>query len=385
MKPILDQIKQYCSSLGFDLVEAVAPEPLGHFKIYEEWLAKGYHAEMHYLSSERAVRLRHSAQEIMPTCKTILVLAYRYPPASNPQPNTLKLKPLIASYAQIEDYHTFLVPLLEKVTSFIEALSGEAINAKIFTDAGPILEREVACTAGLGWIGKNSCLINPRFGSYFFLAEILLDIQLRKEEETSFPLPDRCGNCRRCIDSCPTHCIKENRTIDARNCIAYLTIENRGKIPFELRESIGMNLFGCDVCQQVCPWNQKLPLINHPPGCVDSFPMIMDIVNNSSILDEREFNQKFASSPISRAKRRGFYRNLAVVLGNLHNKATIPLLKQLMADTDSLVRQHAAWALGRFSSQHAEEILQAALAIEQDQIVIKEIRQALETKKNPLL
>ena len=368
MSALFDQIKDFCLSCGFDRVAGIEASDYQHFAIYQNWVQSGRHADMQYLSSERALHLRRSPFEIMPACRTILVLVKKYPAVVAKNKN----EPEIAAYALQQDYHQILPPLLEEIIDFIRKQYGLDFEAKSFSDSAAVLERELACQAGLGWIGKNSSLINPQIGSYFLLAEIFLDIDLSDGTDLPNLQPDRCGTCRRCIESCPTHSILEDRTLDAAKCIAYLTIENKGVIPPELRSKMGNHLFGCDLCQQVCPWNQKhLETIEEYTA-----PISMEGIH-TKILDEDQFRQFFKHSPISRSKRSGFYRNLAVVLGNLRDLSTLPLLEQLLLDTDPLVRRHAAWALAQFQLPASTTILNTMLEQESDQTVRQEITQAL--------
>ncbi len=377
MKTLLEQVKTFCCSLGFNLVGVTTPDDLQQYSIYEKWIADGCQADMKYLAGEHALFLRKSPRNVMPSCQSILVLAYPYPAIAIQDQGEKKTIPSIAGYAYLEDYHAFLPSLLEKVTHFIQTQSGHPLESKLFTDSGPILERELGYQAGLGWIGKNTCLINKNFGSFFFLSEILLDIPLFAEEKNPPYSPDHCGTCHRCIRICPTQCIQENRTLDSRRCISYLTIENKGEIPLDIRASVGDHLFGCDLCQQVCPWNQKIIAAAQTPTLPQYLRNYLEKLDPSCILNEIEFAQEFALYPISRAKRSGFYRNLAVALGNKKNPANIPFLLQLLRDSDPLIRQHAAWALGCFHSESVNIYLTEALKIEKDQKVIQEINQML--------
>lgn len=377
MNTLFEQVKTFCSTLGFNLIGVTAPGDLEHFSIYERWIADGCHADMHYLDGERALFQRKSPRNVMPSCQSILVLAYPYLTASIQDHFEKNSLPSIAGYACMHDYHAFLPPLLEKVVHFIEARSVHPIESKFFTDSGPLLERELGYEAGLGWIGKNSCLINKNVGSFFLLSEILLDIPLFAEESASQYSSDHCGNCQRCMEICPTHCIQENRTLDSRSCISYLTIENKGEIPLDLRAMIGDHLFGCDLCQQVCPWNQKIRSASQGSVLPQNLQRYLQNLNPSRILNENEFTQEFTSSPISRVKRSGFYRNFSVVLGNKKDPTSIPFLLQLLHDSDALIRQHAAWALGCFQSESVRIHLKEALKIEEDQKVIQEIKQTL--------
>jgi len=263
---------------------------------------------------------------------------------------------------------------LNTLVDFIETLVGHTFPSRWYTDTGPTLERELAQRAGLGWIGKNTCLINPHAGSYFLLAEIFMGIEL--EPDLQFT-DDRCGSCARCIRACPTQCILPDRTLDARRCISYLTIELKGAIPLELRPMMNGWIFGCDICQQVCPWNRLAhgnidrafahPLVQSPPD-----------LGQELALTSEEFSRRYRHSPLRRAKRRGYHRNIAVALGNIDTSpATQPLEKLLRTHTEPLVRGHAAWALGNIHSSSTLRVLQRMAAHEKDAYVLREIENAL--------
>ena len=291
---------------------------------------------MDYLASERSRSRRADPKQILPECKSILVLALPYSP--------LKPELQIASYSLGNDYHEAIPPRLQEIVEFIEAQVGHPIPNRYYTDTGPILERELAQRAGLGWIGKNSMLIHPQKGSTFLLAEILLGIELEPDE----PFPtDHCGTCTRCLDACPTQCILPNRTLDSRRCISYLTIENKGDIPEDLREQVGNWVFGCDICQQVCPWNRFSPPAD--PALKPSIPL--PILTRDLTLTSSEFNQRFKRSPISRAKRRGYLRNLAVAIGNTGKEDDLPILEQAAQDEEPLVQEHAKWAINKINAR----------------------------------
>lgn len=377
MNTLFEQVKPFCFSLGFNLVGVTTPGDLEYFSIYEKWIADSCHADMHYLAGEHALYQRKSPRNVMPSCQSILVLAFPYPSITIQSQRKETTLSSIAGYAYLQDYHAFLPPLLQKVVHFIQERSGLSVESKVFTDSEPLLERELGYQAGLGWIGKNSCLINKDFGSFFLLSEILLDIPLSAEQKNSQYPPDHCGTCQHCIENCPTHCIRENRTLDSRRCISYLTIENKGEIPLDLRTLIGDHLFGCDICQQVCPWNQKIIAVAPTANLPDKVQQFLQDLDPAHILNENEFKQKFTFSSISRVKRSGFYRNFSVVLGNKKDPASILFLMQLLRDSDPLIRQHAAWALGSFHFESVCSYLTEALKIEKDQKVIQEINQAL--------
>ncbi len=291
---------------------------------------------MEYLHDPR----RADPRLLMKGCKSILVLAARYPDINT----AVQKEPFqgrIAAYATVEDYHIVLPHKMRQICDFIEQEVNQPIAYRMYTDTGPLLEKEFAQRAGLGWIGKNTCLINPDIGSTFFLCEILLDIELTPDTPFS---TDRCGTCRRCMDACPTTCILPDRTIDASRCISYLTIENKGDIPLELRSKIGEWVFGCDICQEACPWNNRGERLD---SC--QFPAFSEVptrdLEAELSLSSQEFNRKYKKSPILRARRGGHLRNICVVLGNRRNPASLPALELAMQEADEIIKKHARWAL----------------------------------------
>lgn len=380
------EIKHQANLIGFDLFGVTSADAPENLNIYSQWLEAGHHAEMHYLATERARERRADPRNILPECKSILALGSRYPKTPEKwndlaQPNNShnsERSPIgrISSYALGDDYHDVLEARLKELVTFIENRIGYSVPNRCYTDTGPILEREIAQRAGLGWIGKNSCLINPDHGSYLFLSEILLGLELEPDE--TFPY-DRCGTCTRCIDACPTSAILANRTIDSRKCISYLTIENKGEIPKEVRHQIGDWIFGCDICQMVCPWNQKInqrgidTAFQARPGYSE-----LNLLQETK-LDQTSFNIKFRGSPIKRAKRRGYLRNVVVALAHYPTQEVISSLeKALFEEPETLVRAHAAWSLAQISHSRVKDILSAAANTEQDDSVLKAINQALQ-------
>lgn len=295
---------------------------------------------MDYLASDRNRSRRANPKLILPECESILVLALPYTPTAEVRKMNDEFK--IAAYALGDDYHDVIPPRLKAIVQFIEEQVEHPVPNRWYTDSGPVLERELAQRAGLGWIGKNSMLINPKAGSTFLLAEILLGIQLEPDE----PFPtDHCGTCTRCLEACPTQCILPDRTLDARRCISFLTIENKGGISEELREPMGNWVFGCDICQQVCPWNR----FSHEADAELKPNIPLPVLPNDLLMTNKEFNQRFKRSPIKRAKRRGYLRNLAVAVGNKQSKEDIPVLEQASLDEESLVKEHAEWAFKKIT------------------------------------
>jgi len=406
---LTSSVKDYARNLGFQLVGVTTPDPPPHFDFFQGWLAAGYHGEMAYLARDAARQRRGDPRRILPECRSILVLGMMYAaPTSDPssmkgdgrstpplrageaghRPHSRRphsrmaggqggvVKGRIASYAWGQDYHDVLAERLPALVAFIEQLVGLAVPNRWYTDTGPILERDLAQRAGLGWIGKNTCLIHPKMGSTFFLAEVLLGIEL--EPDPPFLL-DYCGSCTRCIDACPTDCILPDRTLDASRCISYLTIELKSPIPGELRPLMGNWVYGCDVCQQICPWNQRFAPPEGDPAFATHSELAEPGLVDEMVMDSQEFNRKFKGRPLRRAKRRGYLRNTAVALGNSGNESAIPVLVEtLYNEPEPQVRGHAAWALGRIGSGASLQALQTALLSDPDQTVREEIRAALE-------
>jgi len=367
---LAQQLKSEAYRLGFSLAGITTPDPPGSFQKYQQWIEEGLHAEMGYLATERALARRQDPRRILPECKSILILAIPYFP---PAPSGGS----VATYALGDDYHDTLRPLLRQLVAFLEGKLGETIPNRWYTDTGPILERDLARRAGLGWIGKNSMLINPQHGSTLLLAEILFGIELPPDPPFT---ADHCGSCTRCLQACPTACIRPDRTLDASHCLSYLTIENKGLIPPELRPLLGEWFFGCDVCQQVCPWNRFASPAGFPEFAArPAFPP--EKLSEELGLTPETFNQKFKGSPVKRSKRRGYLRNLAVVLGNRREIQNIPSLTEALADPEPLIRHHAAWALGQIGGDAAFSALAEAKPDEINPEVSQEILASLKLQK----
>ena len=407
-------IKAKARRLGFDLVGVTTPDPPPHVEAFQRWLDVGRQGEMAYLESERSRQRRADPRQILPECRSILVLAARYPtpsveapagvpggllPLPAPSPNIgrgagdgggavratepqpkVALTGRVAAYAWGADYHNVLVERLRLLVEFIQAQVGRPVPNRYYTDTGPVLERDLAQRAGLGWIGKNTCLINPQLGSYFLLAELLLGLDLEPDQPF---VADRCGSCTRCLEACPTTCILPDRTLDARRCISYLTIELKGPLPSDLRPQMEDWVFGCDICQQVCPWNLRFaPSPDAPPAIrpLAALPGLPkpDLIDELSLAPQA-FNRKFKGSPVQRARRRGYLRNVTVALGNRRDRRAVPALsKSLTGDPEPLVRSHAAWALGQIGGESARRALLEAKEEEKETSVLADIESSLE-------
>lgn len=379
-------LKSRARELGFDLV-GVAPAALSAYgEAYEEWLARGYAGEMVYLSRPDAVAKRRDPRRILPTLRSIVVVGMNYymggqGRAGGGSRSADPLCPLgrISRYAWGEDYHEVMAARLEQLAAWMRAAAGRGCpewlpcEQRVYVDTGPLLEREWAARAGLGWIGKNTNLLNKQWGSWFFLGEILTSLELDYDR----PASAHCGACTRCLEACPTQALVAPYVLDARRCISYLTIELKGPIPRELRPLLGNWIFGCDLCQEVCPWNCKHarptpePAFQPRPGL--SVPALIPLLR----LTPAEFVAMFSNSPLRRAQRRGFLRNVAVALGNSGDPGAIPALHQALRDPEPLIRGHAAWALGRLGG--AASALQKALKAEEEEWVREEIALALQT------
>jgi epoxyqueuosine reductase len=365
-------IKAEAFSLGFGLCGIIRPQPPVHFDTYKNWLNLGLHAGMVYLATERGFTYRQDPTLLLPSCQSIIVVAAFYP-ENKPDPDPIRGN--IAAYALSKDYHFTLIELLEQFQRRIVAVIGKPFHSAAYTDSAPILERDLAWGAGLGWVGKNANLISPRLGSFFLLAELFTDLLL--EPDPPF-LYDRCGSCTRCIQACPTKCILPDRTIDSNRCISYLTIENKGAIPAPLRPFMGQQVFGCDICQTVCPWNNKKPaqpLLASINACPE---LANPILTDELWLSEIGFKEKYKNTPLLRAKRRGYLRNVCVALGNAAQEQAVPALSAVLEnEPEGLIRSHAAWALGQFHTRQSIDLLNQALHRENDPAVKEELLAAL--------
>jgi epoxyqueuosine reductase len=364
-------MKRQALSLGFDAVGVAPIAPYPHADFFREWLARGWHGEMAYLDRNADKRL--DPRQVMPDARSIVCLAKVY--RTQDIPDEVRQRPsrgIISRYAWGDDYHDVLGAQARRLRDWIRQNGGEGADGRAYVDTGPVLEREAAMLAGLGWIGKNTMLLSRELGSYFFLAEIITNVAF----EPDAPTTDHCGTCRRCLDACPTQAFPEPYVLDARRCISYLTIERKGAIPVEFREAIGNHVFGCDICQEVCPWNRKAPLADNAEYAPRDGLLAPKLVSLMG-MDEEEFRRRFRASPVKRAKRRGLLRNVAVALGNSHDERAVPALAKGLDDAEPLVRAHAAWALGQIGGERARARLLRAANNETEPDVQKAIQAAL--------
>ncbi len=409
------QIQRRAHELGFALVGITPAERSQTLQRYRDWLENGYAGEMDYL--ERHLPLKEDPRRLLAEAKSVISLAMNYYTLDTPQ--LLAEDPgrgQISRYAWGDDYHEVIRERLRQLVEFIRQRFAETEpDSRICVDTAPILEREYAQKAQLGWIGKNTNLINWRSGSWYFLAEVLVNVPLELTVESQWPVqiagdrpprygddgtvrqiagdrPPRygdddryetpalprgsCGTCTRCIEACPTDAIVAPNVLDSRLCISYLTIELKASIPTALRPKMGNLIFGCDICQEVCPWNSKaVPTTESAfhPREGNLAPELLSLVNMTQI----EFSRRFKGSPIKRAKRRGFLRNVLVAIGNWGARKALPALKIALTDDEPLVRSHAAWAVGQIGGETAAKLLQTRLAVENEPMVIAEIQEAL--------
>lgn len=339
------------AAVGFAVVEPMDPSPL------RTWLEAGYGAEMHFL--RRHLPLRADLTAVLPGARSVICGAMPY---AGPAPGE-SLLGAVACYARGEDYHRVVTERLRWLWAEIKAMV-PAAEGRVFVDSGPLPERELARRAGLGWVGRHSCLLHPQLGSRFVLGEILTTLAL----PPSTPLAGDCGSCRRCLDACPTGALREPGVVDARRCLSYLSIEHHGALPREVRPQLGTRLFGCDACQDACPYNQHLPVYSTP--LAPRAEQLACDLPTLLALSVEEFAARFRHSPLKRAKRTGLLRNACVALGNLAAPMHREALRAALHDDEPVIRAHAAWALGRLGDGEA---LRWALSEETDIDVRAEI------------
>ena len=372
MLTLTQHIHARANKLGFELVGITPAAQSETIARYRQWIENGYAGKMDYL--EKHLPLKVDVRQLLAEAKSVISLAMNY--YTLDPPKALAEDPArgqISRYAWGDDYHEVIRQRLSELVDFIKKTAETEFKTRVCVDTAPIIEREYAQKAGIGWIGKNTNLIHWRSGSWYFLAEVLINIDL---ESDTAPLRGSCGTCTRCIEACPTDAIIEPNLLDSRLCISYLTIELKESIPKALRPKIGNLIFGCDICQEVCPWNSKAVPTDEPafqPRDGNLTPKLLSLIG----MTQQEFSLRFKGSPIKRTKRRGFLRNVLVAIGNWGEPRAVPALKDALTDDEPLVRSHAAWALGKIGGDTAKQILQTLLTIETEQEVITEIQNAL--------
>ena len=355
------RIKEAGRRLGFDRVAVGSAAPPEHVAAFDRWLDAGHAGTMSYL--ERGREKRADPARVLPGARSVVACALGYY-----QGREADGPPGVARYAWGDDYHDVIEPRLRSLCDLITALAPGA-ESRAYVDTGPLLERDLAARAGLGWVGKNTMLLHPDLGSFFFIGLVLTTAEL----EADASLPDRCGSCTRCLDACPTGAFLDPYVLDARRCIAYLTIEHRGPISAELRSGVGAWMFGCDDCQSVCPWNGRAPVTTEPAFGPRRHASAIELLD----LGETEYRETFRGSPLKRARREGLARNAAIALGNEGTLADVPALARALGHVEAAVRGHAAWALGRLGGDGARAALLAARAGETDVGAAAEMERAL--------
>ncbi|QPJ64100.1 MAG: tRNA epoxyqueuosine(34) reductase QueG [Candidatus Nitrohelix vancouverensis] len=366
----LMQVRQRALELGFKGF-GVAPATVLDTTAnrFDRWIESGYAGEMAYMA--RGAEKRKDPTLILPGVKSVVCLSYDYLTTHKSMEFAQdKATGDISLYALNLDYHDALAPRLEAVEAALqEAFPG--CKTRRYIDTGPVLEKAMAEQAGIGWIGKHTNVITEGEGSWYFLAEILTDVELPRSD----PATDHCGTCRSCIDVCPTNAIIAPYVLDSRKCISYLTIELKGPIPIEFRAALGNHIYGCDDCQIVCPWNSHAVTTDENAFIErEGTRALVELMR----LDDEGFRERFRKSPVKRIKRRGLLRNVAVALGNSGDRAAVPVLLEALADVEPLIRAHALWAVGRLLGEEAREAIGSRLDEETDEMVLEERRRIVQ-------
>lgn len=349
-----EQIRQRALALGFDACHFTTAESPDSSPQFQRWLEARYHGEMGYL--ERNAHKRVDPAQVLADARSIVSLAISYDAAEFKAPDENRAEAarpsgVVARYARYSDYHDIIAEPLKALTAYVDQLGGAQTRSLWYVDTGPLLERDLAMRAGLGFVGKHTNVISRRLGNWIFLSEIITTLALEPDE----PEKNRCGSCTRCISACPTGAITGPFELDARLCISYLTIELKGPIPVALRPKMGNRIYGCDDCLAACPWNKfakegKL-MREHARGSLNQ----ADLLELLS-LDQLEFKRRFAGTPMLRTKRRGLLRNVCVALGNVGNAAVIPALEKAAQDAEPLIAEHARWAIEEIQRRERQAV-----------------------------
>jgi len=336
------RLLSFVREIGFDSCRIAACSSPPHADEFRIWLHDEAHGEMSYM--ERGEEKRCDPHKVLPGARAIVVLALNYFQGGRKTGDTPAAAGKIARYAWGDDYHDLIASKLDKIDGFLRESGG---RQKCYVDTGPVLERDYAAQAGIGWHGKSTMLIDEHLGTWFFLAEVLTTLELPPDE----PVPDRCGTCERCIKACPTGAITAPHRLDARRCISYLTIELKSSIPLELRPLIGDRIFGCDDCLDACPWNRFAQVSRETAFFAHPSTVGIPLRDYLSLSDDN-FRVLFRNSPIKRIKRRGFLRNVCVALGNVGKPSDLPALERAAGDLEPLIAEHAKWAIQQIRSRH---------------------------------
>jgi epoxyqueuosine reductase len=348
MPSLESAIKEQAHALGFELAGIAAATPADGFETLREWLDQGHAGQMAYMHRHAEAR-RHPAS-ILPGVRSVVMVGMNYKPESNDEAVLDRPTGRVARYARGTDYHDVLRDRLGRLLDWL-CRQCPGCRGRGVVDTAPLLERDFARRAGLGWFGKNTMLLNKRLGSYFFLGALLTDLPLVADPAHE---ASHCGSCTACLDTCPTQAFVAPGVLDSRRCISYLTIELRGAVPAELRAGLGDWIFGCDVCQEVCPWNRKAPATREP-----AFAARADLEPADPIellaLTEEEFRRRFRGTALMRAKRRGLLRNAALVLGNRGDPLALPALERALDDPEPLIHEAARWAIERIHASRARQ------------------------------
>lgn len=334
-----EMVKRLALECGFDDCRIAAAGLATHAPDFLKWIEDGCHGEMAWMA--RAPERRSDPREVLPGCRSVVCLALNYYPGRSAGRGYR-----VARYAWNDDYHDIVLPMLKRMDDGMAALGG---TQRYYVDTGPVLERDFATDAGLGWNGKSTVQIHRGLGTWFFLAELLTTLDLAPDT----PFGNHCGKCSRCIDACPTGAITAPHRVDARRCVSYLTIEHKGPIPEEFREAIGDRLYGCDSCLEVCPWN-RFARISRETRFHAREAVFAKEARDFLDLDDEAFRSLFSRSPIKRIKRPRFLRNVCVVLGNTGTAKDLPALRRAAADPDPLIAEHAAWAIAKIVTRNGQ-------------------------------
>ena len=337
-----ERLVTFAREVGFDSCRMTACTPPLHANEFQDWLKEGAAGEMEYM--QRGEEKRCDPQKVLPGARSVIVLALNYWQGGADQRAAATGTGRIARYARGDDYHDVIAVKLDKIDNFLRQFGG---TQKCYVDTGPVLERDYAAQAGIGWHGKSTMLLDEKLGTWFFLSEILTTLELPADP----PARDRCGTCERCITACPTGAITGPHRLDARRCISYLTIELKGSIPLEFRPLIGDRIFGCDDCLDACPWNRFAQASNESAFAARRSTVAMRLRDYLNLSD-LEFRALFRNSPIKRIKRRGLLRNVCVALGNVGDRSDLPALEKAGVDPEPLIAEHATWAIEQIRTRH---------------------------------